>query len=1077
MSPPNVGGPADNAGARARRFNLSEWGLRHQALLVFLLVLIVATGALAFFRLGRSEDPKYTLKTMIVAAAWPGASAREMEQSVVDRVERTLQEVPYFDHVLSKVQPGQAVLYVNLRDDTPPAAVRDVWYQVRKRVGDLRGQLPEGVIGPVFNDDFADTYGSIYAVHADGFTDAELKPLLLAIRQRLLRLRDVSRVELVGVQDARIYVEPSPRRLAQLGLPAAAIFGAVRRENLVVPSGTAETGAGAGAERVAVRLEVAPSSETMLRELVVSAPGGRTLRLGDVADVVRRPVDPAEYTMHHRGERVVGFAVSMVEGGDILALGQALRAEVAAVQRALPLGVTVEQVSDQPAAVKESVDDFTLRLGEALVVVLLVSFVSLGLRVGVIVALSVPLCLAATFVVMEVAGIGLHRISLGALIIALGLLVDDAMIAVEMVTVKLEEGWDRWRAASYAWTSTAFPMLSGTLVTAAGFLPVGLAQSSTGEYTGAIFWVVVVALLASWVVAVLFTPYLAFKFLKLPAQHGGAHGAAHDPYDTPRYRRLRGAVEWCVAHRGRVVVATVVAFALAGAGFGLVPQQFFPSSSRREVLVELELPAGASYQATRAYADRVQAVLARDTAIAEVTGYVGGGPPRFFLALNPEPRNLAYAQFIVQTRSLGSSDALFGRLQRTLDRDFADVRTRVSRLENGPPVGYPVQFRVLGPDPDSARAVAARLRDLMRANPNLRDVHLQWGERTKVARLTLDPARVRAVGASAPDVAATVQSTLTGYPLTQMREGNELVDVVARAPAADRGALQELETLPVQTAFGRTVPLGQLARVEYALEEGQLWRRSRDVVLTVRGDLVGRAQAPDVSAQVEQALGPLRATLPTGYRVEAGGAVEESLKGQQSIVKILPLMLLVMLTVLMVQLQSFARVALVVLTAPLGLIGVVLALLVFQAPFGFVAQLGVIALAGMIMRNSVILVDQIEQDVRAGAPAWTAIVDATVRRARPIVLTAAAAIFAMIPLTRSAFWGPMAIAIMGGLFVATALTIFSLPAMYAAWFRVRRPGEAGAPDAGGSDAPRRAGPWWARLRGVAGHGRASTASA
>ena len=1033
-APPSMrakGGPSPASNVRTA-FNLSEWGLRHQPLVVFMLLLTLAAGVGAFFRLGQSEDPKYTLKTMIVAASWPGATTREVEQELVDRIERTLQDVPYFDNVTSKVQPGQAVMYVNLRDDTPPAAVPDLWYQVRKRVGDLRGTLPQGVVGPFFNDDFADTYGSIYAVHADGFSDAELKPILLAIRQRLLRLQDVGRVELIGVQDERIYVEVSTRRLARLGLPAGAIFDAVRRQNLVLPSGVAET----SAEKVAVRLDAAPSSEAALRDIMISPPGSRPLRLGDVATIVRRPMDPSEYTMHHDGERVVGFGVSMVAGGDIVGLGEALRTEIATVQRTLPLGVQIAQVSDQPAAVKESVDDFLLRLGEALVVVLLVSFVGLGLRTGVIVAMSVPVCLAATFVVMSLMDIGLHRISLGALIIALGLLVDDAMIVVEMVTVKLEAGWDSWRAASYSWSATAFPMLSGTLVTAAGFMPVGLASSSTGEYTGAIFWVVVVALLASWVVAVLFTPYLAYRFLKAPAPH-----AVHPTYASSRYARLRQAVDWCVAHRRVVIASTVAAFIAAGAGFSLVPQQFFPSSSRREVLVELELQAGASYAATRAQADRFAAVLAADTAVAQVTSYVGGGSPRFFLALNPEPRNPSFAQFIIQTRSLDASAALFTRLQRTLDDKFSDIRTRVSRLENGPPVGYPVQFRVLGADPDSVRAIGEAVRGVIRENSHVRDVHLQWDERTKVARLQLDAARLRAVGADPTEVAGAVQSTLSGYPVTQLREGTELVDVVARAPLAERQSVDALETIPVQTAFGRTVPLGQIARVRYELEEGALWRRNRDLVLPVRADIADNTQGPVVSAQVEVALRDLKSRLPSGYRIETGGVVEESLKGQQSIVKVLPLMLLVMVTVLMVQLQSFSRVLLVMLTAPLGLIGVVLALLVFQAPFGFVAQLGVIALAGMIMRNSVILVDQIDRLVRSGSAPWTAIVDATIGRARPIVLTAAAAILAMIPLTRSTFWGPMAIAIMGGLFVATILTLFALPAMYAGWFRVPRPAE------------------------------------
>jgi multidrug efflux pump subunit AcrB len=778
-----------------------------------------------------------------------------------------------------------------------------------------------------------------------------------------------------------------------------------------------------------------------LRDLQIAAPGGRVLRLGDIATITRRQVDPAEYTMQRNGKRVVGVSVSMVEGGDILGLGKLLTEEVSSIQHSLPLGVTVTQVSDQPAAVKESVDDFVMRLVEALVIVLLVSFVGLGIRTGVIVALSVPICLAATFVVMSVMDVGLHKISLGALIIALGLLVDDAMIAVEIVLVKLEAGWSRWRAASHAFTSTAFPMLSGTLVTAAGFMPVGLAASSTGEYTGAIFWVVVVALLASWIVAVLFTPFLAFRMLPTPKHVSNEQ--AH--YASAGYRRLRGMIEYCVTHRRLVIGCTVGAFMIAGASFNLVPQQFFPSSSRREVLVELELPAGASYEATKRYATRVDSLLAADSAAREVTSYIGGGSPRFFLSLNPEQRNAGYAQFIIQTASLEESSALSTRLQTTLDRDFSDVRTRVSRLENGPPVGYPVQFRVLGSSPDSVRAIAESVRQVMRRNPHLRDVHLQWAEKTKVARLALDPVRARRVGANPADIAGAIQSTVSGYPVTQVREGTELVDVIARAPAADRRSVDQLDMIPIQTAFGRTVPLGQLTTVTYGLEEGVLWHRNRDLMLPVRADISDNTQGPVVSAQVEAELTSLRASLSGGYRIETGGVTEETLKGQQSIVKVLPLMLLVMITVLMVQLQSISRVILVMLTAPLGLIGVVGALLLFQAPFGFVAQLGVIALAGMIMRNSVILVDQIEQDVRAGIPAWTAVIEATVRRARPIVLTAAAAILAMIPLTRSTFWGPMAVAIMGGLCVATVLTLFSLPAMYAAWFRVRAPHDSSVP--------------------------------
>ena len=1066
-------------------FNLSAWGLRHPSFLTFLIVACLAVGAVAYRQLGRAEFPKFNVKTMVVAAAWPGATARDVEEHVTDRIERALQTVPDFDYVTSYSRPGQTVMLVNLKDGTREPAMREAWYQVRKRVGDMRGELPAGVVGPVFDDDFADTYGTIYAVHADGFTGEEQKRFLLAMRQRFLRVSDVSKVQLLGVQDERVYVEPSPRRLAASGITTPQLIAALARENAVAPSGTVET----PNATVPIRLETgldapgggsaaSPDADARARSATLAAvahvpiaAGGRSVTVGDVAEVRRGPIDPAPFVMRHDGARVVGLAVSMAEGGDILALGQALERERAAVQRVLPAGVTITKIADQPAVVDETVEDFVHRLAEAVAVVLLVTVVSVGWRSGMVVALSIPLVLAVTFLVMRMLDIGLDRISLGALIIALGLLVDDAMIAIEMIMVKLEEGWDHWRAASYAWTSTAFPMLSGTLITAAGFMPVGFARSSAGEFTGSIFWVVVVALLVSWVVAVLFIPFVGYRLVRAPhgkgaaddgeaGQNGrGPNGAAAPkdagaagagPYATPAYARFRRAVAWCVGHRWLVLGTAAGAFVLAGAGFGLIPQQFFPNASRREVLVDVELPAGSTVAATERTVSRLEALLRRDTTVAGVQSYVGQGPPRFYLSLDPEPPNPAYAQVIAEATSTEASEALAARLRPTLDTAFADVRTRVSRLENGPPVGYPVQFRVLGPDPAMVLRLAAQVRDTMRRDTRLHDVHLAWHEPIASTAVALDGARTAALGLSRADVALTLQAAFGGAPVTQVREGTELIDVVTRAPAAERNRLEDLPTFPLRSATGAAVPLGAVATVAPALEDGAVWRRSRDVVVPVVADIADATQPPAISGALDARLAGVRRALPSGYRIETAGAVEESAKGQRSIVAVVPVMVLVMLTLLMVQLQSARRVALVVLTAPLGLIGVVAALLLFRQPFGFVAQLGVIALAGMIMRNAIILVHQIDQDAAEGMPLGEAIVDAAVRRARPILLTAAAAILAMIPLSRNVFWGPMAVAIMGGLLVATVLTLFVVPAGYAVAFGVR---EAVTPDAPPAGAP------------------------
>ncbi|WP_084437760.1 efflux RND transporter permease subunit [Niveispirillum irakense] len=1017
-------------------FNLSAWAIRHQALVLFMIIASVAVGAYAYMRLGRAEDPQFTIRTMVVTAQWPGATAKEMQAQVTDRIEQALQQVPNFYHTRTYARPGETVIFVNLQDYTRSSVVPDLWYQVRKKVGDIANTLPQGVIGPQFNDEFGDTYGNIYAFSGDGFSDVEMHQVLLAARQRLLRLPAVGKVDLLGLLDERIYVEFDTGRLAEFGVTIQQVANALAAQNAVSPTGLVDT----GAERIRVRVTGALSTEEQVRTVPIQA-NGRLLRLGDIAAVRRGVEDPPSTLMRHNGERVTGLAISMAAGGDILKLGEALEAEIATIQSTLPVGIEIEKIADQPTVVKDSIDEFIKALAEALAIVLVVTFISLGMRTGIVVALSVPLVLAITFAVMLAAGIDLHKISIGALVIALGLLVDDAIIAVEMMMVKLEQGWDRARAAAFAWTSTAFPMLTGTLVTAAGFVPVGFAHSAAGEYTGAIFWVVATALLVSWFVAVIFTPYVGFKLL--PTPHEGA--ASHDPaeaqaaaYDKPIYRRLRASLIWTVNHRWIVIALTIAAFGASVFGFGFVQQQFFPNSARLELVVDIELPEGTAIGATQARVKEMEALFAKEPAIISQTAFVGGGAPRFYMPLNQELNRPNFAQFILMTGSLDDTKRLAKSLPPQLESLFPEFRTRVARLENGPPVGYPIQFRVLGRDPEVIRQIAGDLRDLIRTNPHTIDVNFDWNEKIKSVRLVVDQDRARALGISSQDLAMAMQTVLTGYTATQYREGIELIDVVLRAGENERQAVDRLGDIRLRGANGTALALSQIARIEYGLEEGILWTRSRDLTMTVRADLIGDIQAPTVAAQIQAAMGPLVAKLPTGYRIDLGGAVEESAKGQNSIMAVVPAMILIMLVVLMVQLQSFQRVILVFLTAPLGLIGVTLALLIFNQPFGFVAQLGVIALAGMIMRNSVILVDQIEQDIAAGHGRFDAVVDATVRRARPIMLTAAAAVLAMIPLSRSTFWGPMALSIMGGLIVATALTIYSLPAMYAAWFKVRR---------------------------------------
>ncbi|MFO1345127.1 MAG: efflux RND transporter permease subunit [Rhodocyclaceae bacterium] len=1030
-----------------RHLNLSEWALRHRSMVLYLMIVLMAAGVLSYFKLGRAEDPDFTFKAMVVRTLWPGATAREVEEQVTERLEKKLQEAPWVDVIRSSSRSGESLLFVILKDYTPKKEVPNAWYEVRKKVGDIRHTLPAGVQGPFMNDEFGDTFVTIYALTGDGFDAGALRRHADDVARELRAVDDVKKVDLIGVQDERIYVEISHAKLASQGLTAQAIADSLARQNAMAPAGFFET----ASDRIRLRLSGDLQSVDSVRNTPIMA-NGRSYRLGDIAHVRRGFIEPAAPSMRVQGKEAVGIAVAMNKGGDVIRLGERLRAEMKRLEADLPTGIDVHVVADQPDIVQQSIRLFVSSLGEAIAIVLAVSFLSLGLRTGTVVALSIPLVLAVTFLLMLVFGIDLQRISLGALVIALGLLVDDAIIAVEMMVVKMEQGWDRFRAATFAYTSTAFPMLTGTLITAAGFMPVGFAKSGAGEYTFSIFAVVTIALLVSWGVAVVFTPYLGYKLLD-PAKLAAKHQAHEDIYETGFYRRFRSVVEWCVQRRWLVIGATLGAFVLALVAFnGGVQKQFFPASSRPELLVDLWLPQGASLKASEAVTKRVEAMIAKDEAMARsvkyTASYVGSGSPRFYLPLDLKLFFDNFAQLVITTHGIEAREDLKQRLEAAFaaeSGEWSDVRARVLRLENGPPVGFPVQFRVSGEDLPTLRRAAEEMAEIMRAHPNIADVSFDWHEMAKAVRLEIDQERARALGVSVQDISFALNTLLVGTSVTQLREGDQLVDVVVRARPDERRSLDGLAGINVPTASGKHVPLAQLAKIHYELEQGQIWRRNRLPTVTVQADIRGGMQAPVVTAQINPRFDELRARLPAGFRIEVGGATEESAKGENSIKAVMPIMLVAVVTLLMMQLQSMSRTLLVLLTAPLGLIGVAMALLVFNVPFGFVANLGVIALSGMIMRNSVILVDQIEQDEKAGKPTWEAIVGSTVRRFRPIMLTAAAAILAMIPLTRSVFWGPMAVAIMGGLIVATALTLLFLPALYAAWYRVtpetRRPAQ------------------------------------
>ncbi|WP_299596151.1 efflux RND transporter permease subunit [uncultured Microbulbifer sp.] len=1012
------------------RFNLSEWALNNKPLVLYAMLVLSLAGALSYTQLGQSEDPPFTFKVMVVNTLWPGASAAEVSRQVTERVEKKLMETGEYQRITSFSRPGQSQVMFVARDSMRSAEIPDLWYQVRKKIGDIRHTLPADIQGPFFNDEFGTTFGNIYALTGQGFDYGLMKDYADRLQLALQRVDNVGKVELLGLQDEKIWVEISNAKLASMGIPLSAVQSVLQAQNQMADAGIVE----AISDRVRIRVSGQFQSVEEIRQFPIHA-NGHTLTLGDIANVQRGFSDPPQPRVRFMGEDAIGIAVSMKSGGDILQLGEHLDAAVETLQQDLPVGLTLSKVSDQPAAVKSSVGEFVKVLAEALIIVMLVSFFSLGFRTGLVVALSIPLVLAMTFALMHYFDIGLHKISLGALVLALGLMVDDAIIAVEMMAIKMEQGLSRLKAAGFAWKSTAFPMLTGTLITAAGFLPIATAQSGTGEYTRSIFQVVTLSLLASWVAAVIFVPYLGNRLLPDHGAHGSS--ASPDPYSKPFYLHFRRVLNWCLHYRKTVLVLTLLVFVGSIFLFRFVPQQFFPSSARLELMVDLKLSEGASLHATEEQAVRLETLLSQNPLVENYVAYVGTGSPRFYLPLDQQLPAASFAQFVVLTRSVEEREELRLWLIASLREQFPSVRSRVSRLENGPPVGYPVQFRVSGEHISEARRIAREVAAVVRNNDDVANVHLDWEEPSKVVHLALDQARLRQMGVSSSSLSRALQGSLSGTAVGQYREDNELITVAVRGEERERQALAQLGNLAVQTDTGASLPLNQIATLDYGFEEGVIWHRDRLPTVTVRADIYGTQQPASVVAELWPQLQELRDTLPPGYLLEIGGSVEESARGQESVNAGMPLFVLVVFTLLMLQLRSFSLSTMVFLTAPLGIIGVTLFLLLFNQPFGFVAMLGTIALAGMIMRNSVILVDQIEQDKAQGLAPWDAIVESTVRRFRPIVLTALTAVLAMIPLSGSDFFGPMAVAIMGGLIVATALTLLFLPALYAAWYRVK----------------------------------------
>jgi multidrug efflux pump subunit AcrB len=1011
------------------RFNLSALAVRERSVTLFFILLLAAAGVYAFFMLGRAEDPNFTIKTLTVTTAWPGATAREMQDLVAEPLEKRLQELTWYDRVETSTRPGYAYMTLTLKDSTPPSAVQEEFYQARKKLGDEARNLPPGVLGPFVNDEYSDVSFALYALKAKGMPMRELARQAEVIRQDLLHVPGVKKINILGERPEQIFVDFSYAKLATLGVSAQEIVAALQRQNTVTPAGSIDT----RGPQVFIRVNGAYDSVQSIANTPIVA-AGRMLKLSDVANVSRGYEDPPTFLIRHQGEPTIMLAVVMQDGWNGLALGEALKDKAASIAQALPLGMTLEKVTDQAVNITSAVDEFMLKFAMALGVVLLVSLLSLGWRVGIVVAAAVPLTLAVVFLIMLETGRVFDRITLGALILALGLLVDDAIIAIEVMVVKMEEGMDRIKAAAYAWSHTAAPMLSGTLVTVAGFLPVGFAPSTAGEYAGNIFWVVGFALIVSWIVAVAFTPYLGVKMLPEIKPIEGGH---HAIYDTPNYQRLRRLITIAVRHKFVVSGIVGVAFALSVVGMSAVKQQFFPTSDRPEVLVEVRLPEGTSIETTTAAVEKLERWLRDQPEAKIVTSYVGQGAPRFFLALSPELPDPAFAKIVVLTPDAEAREHLKQQLRQAVAQGLApEAYVRVTQFVFGPPSVFPVEFRIMGPDPAQLYSISEKALDLMRSVPDVREANRDWGNRTPVLRFVPDQDRLNLIGLSPAEVGQQLQFLLTGIPVTQVREDIRNVPIVARSAGGERLDPARLADFSLMSRGGRPVPLDQIGHSEIRLEEPILKRRDRTPVITVRSDINEATQPPEVSKQVMTALQRLIASLPSGYRIEMGGSIEEAAKANAALGKIFPAMIAATLIIIMLQVRSFSTMAMVLLTAPLGVVGVVPALLAFNQPFGFNAILGLIGLAGILMRNTLILTEQIKENRAAGLDDYHAVIEATVQRTRPVILTAVAAVLAFIPLTHSVFWGSMAYTLIGGTAVGTVLILLFLPALYAAWFKI-----------------------------------------
>lgn len=1011
-----------------KRVNLTEWALNHKQLVYFFVILTFIAGIYSYRQLGRMEDPDFVIRQMIVSVAWPGASARQVEEQVTDKIEKKLQDTPGIDYLKSYSQPGKAVIYVTLKDSVNEKDVRPTWLEVRNMVNDIKSTLPQGVIGPSFNDRFDDVFGCIYALTSDGYSYEEMREKAEQIRRTLLGVKSVKKVDLIGVQPERIYIEMESSKLAQLGIDPNVIISAVKTQNTMNPSGMVET----SSDNVYLRVSGIVDDLTALRNLPIRV-NERTFRLGDVAKVERSYIEPMEPKMYVNGQPAIGLAVSMEKGGNILTLGESLDKTVQRLQKELPLGLELNQVLYQPEIVKSSIGEFVKSLWEAIVIVLVVSFLSLGVRSGIVVALCIPLVIAGIFVGMQIMGIDLHKVSLGALIIALGLLVDDAIIAVEMMTVKLEQGWNRFDAACYAYTATAFPMLTGTLITCAGFIPIGFSKGSASEFTSSIFTVVTIALLLSWFVSVLVTPLLGYKLIR--PKHMAEENK--DVYDSKFYRLFRRALNWCLEHRKLVLSITAACFIGSIGLLNFVKQEFFPPSVRTEIIVELTLPEGSSITVTEQEAQKFAQSIG-DSDIASYSYYVGQGAPRFVLTSDPRLPASNYAQFVIVAKDLQARAALENKINKLFAEQFENVRGHVKLIQTGPPSPYPVMLRVSGYDHETVRAIAQQVSDVMVNNPKLFHVNWDWNEKNKVMHLSIDQDKARALGVDSQNLALSLQMQLSGATVAEFYEGDKTVNIVYRLDSQNRTDLSAVKSLPVHIGSGKFVPLEQIAVISYDAEEGLIWRRDLKPTITIQAEVLPGITGNDATKQVYGELKSLRDNLPAGYSIDIGGSLERSKSSMEFLLQPVPVMIVLIVILLMFQLQKMSLMVLTLLTAPLGIIGVSLSMLLTLRPMGFVAELGILALSGMIIRNSVILIDQIEQHIKAGEAPWEAIINSAVLRFRPIMLTAAAAILGMVPLIPSTFWGPMAVAIAGGLLGATILTLLVLPTMYAVAFKVKK---------------------------------------